>query len=829
MASADFPIRIVIQPSGVKAAEDQVKGSLGRIDTQAAALRRTLLGVFGFVGITQGVRNAISTLSDFGQAMSTVRAVTGATESQFVSLENRAKELGKTTRFSATQAAEGMLFLARAGFDTNQVLGAIGGTLNLAQAGALDLGRAADIASNVLQGFRLEVAETGRVVDVLAKAANSTNTNVEQLGDGLKFVAPIAAGLGVSIEETTAAVGALSDAGLQATLAGTGLRKILSELESPSAKNVKLFKDLGLSVGDVRPSAVGLTGALKKLNEAGVEVGQGLEIFGDRGGPAFAVLATGVPKVERLTESLKNAEGTAERVAKTMDENLQGAIKSLASAFEAFILELGESKSLEDLVRSLADVMRFLADNTDTVVAAAKIFATVVLPIMGARLIAATFAAKGLAAALAANPIGLLALAVGTATAAFFEFNNELEKTEDQIRKIGDEANKLNSTLRGLEDNGLNLAGFQGVTPVRRPAAPALPAVSAPEFGAAESLGSIFKNAVAGGIKAAEDQIDSFKAKLETLPSLIEERLNLGDIFTPLEDEARALDAVIAGHEALAEALLIEAGARVALSPAQRQELVELIEANNLRRDKASIIQELTGPEEALAQRQRALNELLADGTINQDQFNQKLRDAKIAALEADQSFSAGFSRGLLKIEAQLSDLASAVDNLLVSSFNRATDALLEFANTGKSNFRELADSIIKDIQRIALQQAILALLGGGGLNILGGGAPPGRARGGPVAAGQLIMTGEDGPELFRAPGSGSIIPAGDTSRALASQSPAAAPQVSVSPQVTVQAPPVTIIDDQGRVIRTIESSAGQKAVLGGIEKNPGKVRRSLG
>jgi TP901 family phage tail tape measure protein len=327
-----------------------------------------MLGLTAALGAGAGLAGGIQTIAAFSQAMSTVQAVTNATASQFDLLEAKAKFLGATTRFSATEAAEGMLFLARAGFDVNAVLGSIEGTLQLAQAGALDLGAAADIASNILSGFRLDVSETGRVVDVLAKLANSANTDITQLGEAMKFVAPVAAGLGVSVEEAAAAVGSLSDAGLQSSLAGTGLRRVLSELESPSSKSVKIFKELGVSVDEVRPSAVGLTPALQRLAKAGLDTGQALEVFGDRGGPAFEVLASSLPKVVAQTKALQDAGGTASRVSTIMDDNLAGAIKSAQSAFEALTLAMGEAgaePALRAAFQGLADLLRFAAANAD--------------------------------------------------------------------------------------------------------------------------------------------------------------------------------------------------------------------------------------------------------------------------------------------------------------------------------------------------------------------------------------------------------------------------------------------------------------------------------
>jgi TP901 family phage tail tape measure protein/lambda family phage tail tape measure protein len=406
---------------------------LNRVGMTADRVRGLIVRAFAFAGLTAGLSGSIRLLADFEQQMSTVRAITQATEGQFSLLREEAQRLGATTRFTATQAGEGMLFLARAGFETNEVLGAIEGTLKLAQAGALDLGSAADIASNILQGFRLNVDQTGRVVDVLALAANSANTNVEQLGQGMKFVAPVASGLGVSLEETTAAMAALSDAGLQAGMAGTGLRRVMAELESPSTKTRKILSQLGLSASDVRISTVGLTGALEALKNAGTDTGLALEIFGQRGGPAFEVMTSSIPKIKSMTESLNGAAGTADRIAAIMDDNLNGALLAVTSALQGIILALGDAGAtgaLTGFFGALAVGLRSVIDNIGTLVNILETLATVLAVRLAGRAIPLAIAGiRALGIAIATNPIGLLVTALTLAIGLLVGFGDELELT----------------------------------------------------------------------------------------------------------------------------------------------------------------------------------------------------------------------------------------------------------------------------------------------------------------------------------------------------------------------------------------------------------------
>ena len=420
--------------------------------------------------------------------MSGVRAITQATGNDFRELTNRARNLGATTRFTATQAAEGMLFLARAGFNTNQVLGAIEGTLRLAQAGSLDLGRAADIASNILTGFRLNVDQTGQVVDVLAFAANNANTSVEQLGDGMKFVAPIAAGLNVTLEESASAMAALSNAGLQASLAGTGLRRVLSELESPAAKTQRILAAVGLTADDVRVSQVGLVTAIQRLRDAGIDAGLALEIFGDRGGPAFEVLQNSLPSIIAMNDNMLTLDEYARGVAQVMDDNLNGALLAVGSAAESVVLsigELGASNALTQGLDALTVTLRSLAANMEAVTSIALAFA-VVLTIRLLRplaLAAAAFlrvalqgramtrqltfirgAATGAAASIVATttaatalrgvmaflggPVGLISLAA----IAIYELSNNGREAEDSIEGLNQWMATFNSTLRDTTD-----------------------------------------------------------------------------------------------------------------------------------------------------------------------------------------------------------------------------------------------------------------------------------------------------------------------------------------------------------------------------------------
>lgn len=443
MASERF--EIIIQAKGIGSAEagmNRLGRSTQRADKHVNALRKSLAFLRNALVVVASVRvfgGLIRTLANFAQEMSTVRAISGATETQFKALREEAKRLGATTRFSATEAAQGMTFLARAGFNVQQVMAAIGPVLTLAQAGNLSLARAADIASNVLQAFGLQADQTTKIVDVLAKAANSSNTNVQQLGDALKLAAPVAAAFGQTVEQTSAAVGVLSNAGLQATLAGTGLRRVLAELENPNKKLTRLLKAAKLEARDVRISSVGLTKALQNLKDSGIDpASYALQVFGQRGGPAFLNLIKNIPQLEELNKKLKESAGFALQTAKIMNDNLNGALLEVRSALENLLIsfgDLGPESLLTSGFRALADILRTVAANLDRVIQVLQVLAVVVLP----KLIAGTtlWVARLAKANKALFAITAAVSVVTALSAAFDDASTSVDKTGEKTRTFG--------------------------------------------------------------------------------------------------------------------------------------------------------------------------------------------------------------------------------------------------------------------------------------------------------------------------------------------------------------------------------------------------------
>ena len=386
MASGTTPVGINIQANSAQAISEinrlnaklasltggtrSAGAGMNKMSSSSSNLKGKIIGLAtSFVALRAAIgtiKKLITVNLEFEDTMQSVRAVTeqntGFTIQAFRGMQEEARKLGAVTRFTASEAATGLKFLAMAGFTAEEATESLVHTLRLAQAGALDLGRAADIVSNIMTAFGADTSETQRFVDVLAKTAASANTNIEQLGQGMKFVAPLAAGLGISLEQTAGAMAILSNAGLQGSMAGTGARMMMVGLADESNKSYKALKKFGIGFEDLNPQVHSLTDILMKLKTSGFGVQDAFKAFGARGGAAAAVLIRNAEAVGDMTDRLSNAKGAAEQMANTMDDSLAGAFKRVKSAWEEFLLSVGDG-GLGGLLREKAEAfIKFIQD-----------------------------------------------------------------------------------------------------------------------------------------------------------------------------------------------------------------------------------------------------------------------------------------------------------------------------------------------------------------------------------------------------------------------------------------------------------------------------------
>lgn len=332
----------------------------------AKAMKYGGAAIFG-VGVA-----AVKVSGDFEEAMNGVRAVSGAVGEDFNQMRELAKKMGSETAFSATEAANGMEFLAMAGMNTEQIMSTIPNALSLAAAGSIELAQSADILSNVMSGMGIAAEDSARVADVLAQSAASANVSIDSLGETMKYVAPISKQLGYSLEQTAAMSGILGNAGISGGQAGTMLKTIATNLAASSAAQ-KGLDQLGVSAkdleGNVRPIPDILYDMKKSMDGMGSaeKLAFGKAAAGQEALTGLLVLMDSVEDgtLSSLEKDLEDAEGAAQRMADIRMEGFNGAIKGAKSAAEGFLIAIGDSGLLDlaaGAVTGLADGIRALTE-----------------------------------------------------------------------------------------------------------------------------------------------------------------------------------------------------------------------------------------------------------------------------------------------------------------------------------------------------------------------------------------------------------------------------------------------------------------------------------
>lgn len=385
--------------------------------------------VIAFRQINQVIGGAIRSFRDFEFQMAKVRAVTSASDKDFKVLSKTAKELGRSTFFTAQQVAELQTNFGKLGFSTQEILDAQEATLLLATATDTDLGRAAVVAGASVRGFGLDASETGRIVDVMAVAFRSSALDIEKFQTSMTKVAPIAAGAGISMEATTAVMGALTDAGIEASIAGTSLRNIFLKMQDSSSD---LSKHLGFTV----QSGEDLQRALNMLNDQALDNEEIMKLVDLRQVAAFRTMIEGSQRIQTLTNDFDNANGEAARMADIVGDTLEGAFKRLKSATEGLAIELTEKlgSGLKDLVNTLADFFNWLTDNSEAIAKIVKGVTFLAKAFIASKVatIALAVATKGLTTAKKAY-----ALATGTADMATKKFIVSLKSMKAAMMKTG--------------------------------------------------------------------------------------------------------------------------------------------------------------------------------------------------------------------------------------------------------------------------------------------------------------------------------------------------------------------------------------------------------
>ena len=462
---------------------------------------------------------AVTVGNDFEAQMSRVQATAGATKEELELLTNQAIDLGAETSFSATEAAAGMENLASAGFTTNEIMEAMPGLLDLAASSGAELATASEIAASAIRGFGLEASQSSHVADVFAEASARTNAQVEDMGEAMKYVAPVAKTVGLSIEETAAAIGIMSDAGIKGSQAGTTLRSGLVRIVKP-IKIVKeameqldvefynsdgTMKSLAQIIDTLQKSTAGLTDEVKNQALA--------QIFGTEAlSGMLSLVNRGSKELSDITKSFEDCDGAAEEMANVMLDNAKGALESLSGSLESAGIAI--QKALAPEIKDLAKWIQDLVDDFNDLSDEEK------QSIINKALLVAAIGP-------AVKILGTLGKTLGTVTKGVGTFSKAIA-----VAKTG--ATSANQTVNSLAKN----IGF--LTTPTGLATTAIVALTAAY--AANYIATVKEKAALGGLRQeVENQKETWEQLKETRNTTLSSSLSEIEITQKLADELRKI------------------------------------------------------------------------------------------------------------------------------------------------------------------------------------------------------------------------------------------------------------------------------------------------
>ena len=351
-----------------------------------------------FLPVTAGVAAAgaaaVKTAADFDSSMSKVAAVSGATGGDLDALRDKAREMGSKTKFSASEAAEAMNYMAMAGWKTNDMLGGIEGIMNLAAASGEDLATTSDIVTDALTAFGLSADDSGHFADILAAASSNANTNVGMMGETFKYAAPVAGALGFSAEDTAEAIGLMANAGIKSSQAGTSLRSIMNSLTGDVKLSGKAFGTMSIETKNSDGSMRSLNDILKDCRGAFSQMSESERaanaeaLVGKNAMSGFLAIMNAAPgDIGKLEGAIAGCDGTAEKMAGTMQDNLEGQLTILKSQLEELAISFGELlmpavRAIVSAVQGFVDVLNRLPTGVKTVITVTALLAAAIGPVL---------------------------------------------------------------------------------------------------------------------------------------------------------------------------------------------------------------------------------------------------------------------------------------------------------------------------------------------------------------------------------------------------------------------------------------------------------------
>ena len=337
---------------------------------------------------------AVKVASDFDSAMSQVAAVSGATGKELDALREKAREMGSKTKFSASEAAEAMNYMAMAGWKTEDMLDGIEGIMNLAAASGEDLATTSDIVTDALTALGLSAADSGHFADILASASSNANTNVSMMGETFKYCAPVAGALGFTAEDTAEAIGLMANAGIKSSQAGTAMRTMLTSLTGEVTFVGDAFGELTVQTTNADGSMRSLGDILTDCRAAFAQMSESERaanaeaLVGKNAMSGFLAVMNAAPgDIEKLNSAINNCDGTAERMAETMQDNLAGQLTILKSQLEELAISIGEIlmpsiRQIVGWIQGLVDWLNGLHEGMKKVIVTVALVAAALGPVL---------------------------------------------------------------------------------------------------------------------------------------------------------------------------------------------------------------------------------------------------------------------------------------------------------------------------------------------------------------------------------------------------------------------------------------------------------------
>ena len=365
----ELKVRISADTNGLKSALNGISGDISRVSKDFEGVKKVGEGISS-VGkkLTAGLTLPIAgiavastkTAGDFEAAMNQVSAISGSTGKDLQSLEDLAKKMGATTKFSASESAEALTYMGMAGWKTEDMLSGLPGILNLAASGGTDLALTSDIVTDGLTSMGLSAKDTDKFVDIMAATCSNANTNIELMGETLKYVGPGAGSLGIEMDDLSIAIGLMGNAGLKGSNAGTALRAGLTNLVKPTKEMANAMKKYGVELITNKDGSVDLMGTMTNLRTVLGELDQTTQaqalsaIFGKEAMSGWAsIVNASESDFNKLTEAIANSDGVAQSMSDTMMQGMNGALTEMKSALEGVAITIGER--LTPFIEKLAD------------------------------------------------------------------------------------------------------------------------------------------------------------------------------------------------------------------------------------------------------------------------------------------------------------------------------------------------------------------------------------------------------------------------------------------------------------------------------------------